>query len=59
MDIIGRSYKLITSGSQRVNSNLSGRLNRVLMGKELVNDLHCTDISFNSINILTFSCFML
>ena len=59
MDIIGRSYKLITSGSQRVNSNLSGRLNRVLMGKELENDLHCTDILFNSINILTFSCFML
>ena len=53
MDIIGRSYKLITSGSQRVNSNLSGRLNRVLMEKELGNDLHCTDISFSSINILT------
>ena len=59
MDIIGRSYKLITSGSQRVNRNLSGRLNRVLMGKELGNNLHCTDISFSSINILTFSYFML
>ena len=57
--IIGRSYKLITPGSQRVNSNLSGRLNRVLMGKELGNDLHWTGFLFNSTNILTSCHFML